>query len=77
MGGSSCSVISLDSLQVEELLRQQLALLEELEEKRRELEQRWRDTHQTGRTPQEAAPRQSTALPEPPAEVPAFRPNQS
>ncbi|XP_050984828.1 centrosomal protein of 295 kDa isoform X1 [Labeo rohita] len=62
---------------VEALLRQQqeqLALLEELEEKRRELEQRLRDTQQTSRTLQEAAQRhagieESTALPELPAEV--------
>ncbi|KTF76133.1 hypothetical protein cypCar_00041545 [Cyprinus carpio] len=57
---------------VEALLRQQqeqLALLEELEEKRRELEQRLRDTQQTSATLQEAARRQSTTLPEPPAEV--------
>uniref|UniRef100_A0A8C1Q1H9 ALMS motif domain-containing protein n=1 Tax=Cyprinus carpio TaxID=7962 RepID=A0A8C1Q1H9_CYPCA len=57
---------------VEVLLRQQqeqLALLEELEEKRRELEQRLRDTQQTSATLQEAARRQSTTLPEPPAEV--------
>ncbi|KAF4103748.1 centrosomal protein of 295 kDa isoform X2 [Onychostoma macrolepis] len=46
---------------VEALLRrqqEQLALLEELEEKRRELEQRWRDAQQTSRS-----------LPEPSAEV--------
>ncbi|XP_016383645.1 centrosomal protein of 295 kDa isoform X3 [Sinocyclocheilus rhinocerous] len=57
---------------VEVLLRrqqEQLALLEELEEKRRELEQRLRDTQHTSSTLQEAAHRQSTTLPEPPAEV--------
>lgn len=70
---------------MEALLRQQqeqLALLEELEEKRRELEQRLRDTQQTSRTLQEAAQRhagieESTALPELPAEVRSFRPNRS
>ncbi|XP_052471870.1 centrosomal protein of 295 kDa isoform X5 [Carassius gibelio] len=57
---------------VEALLKQQkeqLALLEELEEKRRELEQRLRHSQQTSATLQEAAHRQSTTLPEPPAEV--------
>ncbi|XP_059389812.1 centrosomal protein of 295 kDa-like [Carassius carassius] len=57
---------------VEVLLKQQqeqLALLEELEEKRRELEQRLRHSQQTSATLQEAAHRQSTTLPEPPAEV--------
>ncbi|KAK2881615.1 hypothetical protein Q8A67_018883 [Cirrhinus molitorella] len=62
---------------VEVLLRQQqeqLALLEELEEKRRELEQRLRDTQQTSRALQESAQRhagieESIALPELPPEV--------
>ncbi|XP_073674056.1 uncharacterized protein cep295 [Garra rufa] len=62
---------------VEVLLRQQqeqLARLEELEEKRRELEQRLRDAQQTSRALHEAAQRnagieESTALPESPAEV--------
>ncbi|XP_016102973.1 centrosomal protein of 295 kDa isoform X2 [Sinocyclocheilus grahami] len=57
---------------VEVLLRrqqEQLALLEELEEKRCELEQRLRDTQHTSATLQEAAHRQSATPPDPPAEA--------
>lgn len=78
--GSLCLWVTCCPRQVEALLRQQqeqLALLEELEEKRRELEQRLRDTQQTSATLQEAARRQSTTLPEPPAEVRSVTPTQS
>ncbi|XP_067222481.1 uncharacterized protein cep295 isoform X2 [Chanodichthys erythropterus] len=62
----------------EELLlrrqQEQLAVLEELEQKRRELEQRLRETQQMSKTLQEAAQRrpviqESAELPEPPPEV--------
>lgn len=58
--------------------QEQLAVLEELEQKRRELEQRLRETQQMNETLQEAAQRrhviqESAELPEPPPEVRLFK----